>query len=321
MTYIYDRVQATVYKDKATIDIYPPVMDLPVEEAQGRTNRQWYNNQIAILYDALRKKSSVHVDLATPDSTIRGYAGGLLQVMKDGEDFCIICPRRSSDAPRSPSVLDISAGMSQYPAEEGDWLDLVFGEGFEEIVKTKEGLYIPQLRDPYAIYNEPIEKNVKEKARLAGIQEKKVNNTIKTPVEIILPTDPVVMRLHSDRTPYVLEFRSGAALEHETGALDTMMFSLYKDLPADVAHFDTECLVDGTHLRRETYVINAKDGHTKVWKGGKITRERDLAEEVKNIPLRKTSGKYVTNKLAELIRHWPYGELGKCDGLLPLLND
>jgi hypothetical protein len=316
--HIFKQAWATTLSGRLFLDFYLSDDFMDFAEAKKVADASFLEQQVQELHRALKNNLATTILLtreSAPKSYLRGYQGGLLQVVGNK----IIVPRRGLDAPSSPGKLDICAGRTVCK-DEGDWLGLILAEGFEEVAKYDGTLYVPHVTGIYRGYAPLVQKRVLETAREAGIDFSTVKGV---PVQIIKPENAAKVRIHLADKHYTLEFEAGWCALPNLSSIELFLYSRHIGLPQGIAHIDTECDYRGDKkliVDREIFEIDKDTGNVTVWKNGKVLAYSTIGNalaEAKNNPKLDDP---VSPKLKAAIQNWPEQRLGPRNFLEVLLE-
>lgn len=296
MLWIIDHAIASIDKDNATIQIASPNRSAPREEAFNVADKSWLRSQLAEVERARERGVTTEIPLTKEGSAIR-LGGGFLHIQGD----TIVVPQRHSTARLRPSVLCECGGVFDEPWH--DYLEMMLIESAEIVRLGPDGtLYIPQLEGPASRYNKAIEQETVSAARLANIVFSRIEAI---PVKMVTPLDTITIQFANS-----MPFKAILLSESDTSSLESVGILYYPDLP-NVRFQDTECIITeeqerARYLARRTHVIGYKTGIDTVWQNGEVIRRRALAEEIAEIDLKKTMGRYTNEKLEEAIKNLPF---------------
>jgi hypothetical protein len=201
--------------------------------------------------------------------------GGGLQIIENG---FFIGPVRDPDAPRSPSSLDISAGLME--PDEGMKATQV-REGAEEIVRVRDGkIFLPDIVKDAGV----VEQVTSTIAEAIEDPESPFEHGFELgfyPSEARTPTgtEEVWIQGHS-----LHDWETGITVEEKNTASYEMVNYLIEDPPEGVKPFDTE-VVEGdeqnTWLNRFVYKFHPVTGEAKLYRAGEKVFEGDFRGMVK----------------------------------------
>ncbi|MFH1650299.1 MAG: hypothetical protein ABIA93_07180 [Candidatus Woesearchaeota archaeon] len=277
---------------------------LQFKEAKGIADVNWLNAQL----------SSGKAEVVSATSFLRGYQGGMLQVIGD----YVVFPQRGFDAPSSPGKLDVCAGRTT-PEDRSAWRDLVIREGLEEIVSFDgNSLVVPEL-DEYPAIGDVI----LGEAEKAGLNTSK---TSKAQVEVYWPKkNRIVVREDGN----VLEdFEASYVILPELSSVEVLGIVKIA-IPGKFIPYDTETFMNGgtvTPVNRNIFVVNYKTGETTIYSRGTqtysgtltgaLTHTKTKIEAFLKRPV--SSEDIVSPKLRFVVENWPVESLGNAEGLNPL---
>ena len=293
--WIIDHAIASIIKGDTTIQIAFQTRTCSRDEAFCVADKNWLANQLTEIKRAREKRLTVKIPLTKEGSALR-LGGGFLQVQGD----TIVVPQRNPMAQLRPLVLCECGGV--FDNLTSDYFEMMLTESAEIIRLGSDGtLYIPQLDGEASQYNKAIEEETISAAELAGIPFSQTKEIL---VEIVTPLNSVTVQF-ADSMP----FKVVLSAEVDTSSLESVGIIRYPDLP-DVRCQDTECFTtDGKHFRylaRKTHVIDYQKGIDTIWQNGAVIRTRALTEELAEIDLKKTNGRYTNEKLEEAIKNLPF---------------
>lgn len=306
MLWIIEHAIASIDKDNVTIEIAPPNRSAPREEAFNVADKSWLRSQLAEVERARERGVTTEIPLTKEGSAIR-LGGGFLHIQGD----TIVVPQRHSTARLRPSVLCECGGVFDEPWH--DYLEMMLIESAEIVRLGTDGtLYIPQLEGQASRYNKAIEQETISAARLANILFSRIEAI---PVEMVTPLDSITIQFANS-----MPFKAILLSESDTSSLESVGILYYPDLP-NVRFQDTECIITkeqeaARYLARRTHVIGYNTGIDTVWQNGEVVRRRALAQEIAEIDLKKTMGRYTNEKLEEAIKNLPF----PAPALVPFLN-
>ncbi len=338
MSRAYD-VVAKLDASGLTIDLFEQDYTAPFKTATKFSQTDFFKSRIEELYDVIeqRKNATVELTKSWPSpSWIRGWQGGLVNVVECNGEKYVMFNQRSVDAPIRPGVLDISAGRCDDGKEDAqhDWLEQIIREGVEEIVTKTNGsvggnekqlVYIPHFKqDLYSRYSEPVGSKILEEVRRAKIP---YDGILYTEITMLPPKQHAKIKIHPYENPGDTSYeipRAGFAFEADNSSMELFMYAVRKMDLGDLKYQDTECLPNGEYLHCNTVVINARSGEYVIWKDGAAFKTGDdVAGLIKyiedNAPADKRAGLIATEKVIAAIKNWP-DELGPNNGLLPILG-
>ncbi|MEM3744579.1 MAG: hypothetical protein QW759_01930 [Candidatus Micrarchaeaceae archaeon] len=243
------------------------------------------------------------------------YGGGAANFVSflNTANYCygatsLFSPLRTPTAPRMPGVVDVAAGLGEFP----DILWELHREGIEEIVTMNSSaakgirIVVPEFAayDPLSVFNKPILEKVKEVSEILNLRgEVAFVGTPTFGIEFPGSWTVEVRGLPSPSNSFkALGGFERNSIEFTIGKLTLMPADIQ---PLNVTFRDTEAIWQNNipqHLNRKTLVINIETGSTKVYQGGNVVLSGDLNDFLGTIDQSKTDGKYATVKLATVAK-------------------
>ncbi|MEM3476539.1 MAG: hypothetical protein QW045_00285 [Candidatus Micrarchaeaceae archaeon] len=223
------------------------------------------------------------------------------------DEYNLIFPVRTYDAPRMPGVVDVASGLGE--SKHLHWE--MQREGIEETIVTHNSeakgirIAVPEFAayNSLSIFNKPILEKVKEVSKALNLGgEITFVGTPTFPIELPGSWTVEVKGEVPPNTnfPAVISFESNS-VELIVGRLTLIPADIQ---PSDVKFRDTE--VDERNnmlLNRKSLEINIQTGEIKVYQGGEILLNGKLADFLKTIDLSKTGDVYATGKVATFINN------------------
>ncbi len=274
MVYVFDDVTATISQEAFRINFREPIDDISRKEAVHVADEEFLECVATEIQQTARyppETGDHRIFIATQESRIRGYQGGLMP-LQNGALFLV---RKSLDAPRSPGMLDISAGVVGHPVQEKYCNDFIIKSGVREIITFDEGVVaVPELGEGYDLINGMIEATVRESAeRVSGTGSFEFWSATRMPsVEILKPKIYANVTLANGEN-----FQAGVAFLPYISSIEFLNYLHLPPIPKTFSRIDSE-VHNGKPLDREIWEISYETGNVFVHQSGQVIREGDLSD-------------------------------------------
>ncbi|MFH0978658.1 MAG: hypothetical protein V1837_05130 [Candidatus Woesearchaeota archaeon] len=321
--YLFKEAYALVANGELTLDFWHSGESMDFGASTKVADQKFLQASVNQIYSTLKSKRNAVIPLTSPNSFLRGYQGGLLQVVENrttkGKEttvnHSILVTRRSLDAKTCPGRLDICAGRTM-EGEQQSWAGVVLSEGFEEIAILNSGLQVPKILGIYADFTEYCQKKAGEATKDADIAYLSKGMSF---VEIFPPENAATVTIHKDKTSIPETYWFGWVAMPKLSSIELYAYAKNLGLPDKVRYFDTE-KDQGIKLDREIYEINKKNGIVQVWQSGKVKEARSLEELLERSKKIDQVEEPVSPKLKAAIANWPVEKLGDPETLKILLD-
>lgn len=234
---------------------------IPFKQAKKLADIDWLKSQ----------SSSEAQDLTSENSFLRGYQGGLLNIL--GGRY-LVFPQRGYDAPSSPGKLDICAGRTT-PDDRSDWLSLIVGEGIEEIAYlTKDrSLIVPKVKGDSTSTGRLL-----DQVLAAGID---YSSTTSALASLKWANAKRVLVYDSDGKVND-DFSADFIIMPELSSVEVVGYLMIDHSGEGVFPQDTETYNDNSgqtvYINRNIFLVDVVSGNTKVFSSGNLVKQGTIDE-------------------------------------------